>query len=237
MGLTYRLLVRTLVTRARIVALSAIGGTGLFFGAVIRFADQPPHERLDITNSVLIGTFGMNLVIPVTALVFASAALGDPVEDRTLVYLWLAPTARWRIVVAAWLASLTVAVPVGAGSVVLACALAGGDAQLVAATAAGAVLATAGYTSLFVLLGMLVRRALAWGLAYVLVWELAVSRIAKGAARLSVSVYSRSVLADLGNVSPPRNFAATSTSLIVLAIVVAAAIALSTRLLRRLDVA
>jgi ABC-2 type transport system permease protein len=237
MNLAYRLLARTLVTRARLVALCAIGGAGLLFGLIVRFADQPASERLRVTNSLLIGTYGLNLVIPVTALVFASAALGDPVEDRTLVYLWLTPTRRWRLVAAAWLASLTVAVPVGCGAVVLATAVAGGDARLVGAAAAGAALATIGYSSLFLLLGMLVRRALAWGLAYVLVWELAVARIAKGAARLSVSVYSRSVLADLGDVEAPRNAAATSTSLLVLAIVVLLAILGTTRLLSRLDVA
>jgi ABC-2 type transport system permease protein len=236
-NLTYRLVVRTLVTRPRLIALCLIGGAGLLFGIAIRFADATAVDRLEITNRLLIGTYGLNLVVPVTALVFASAALGDPVEDRTLVYLWLTPIARWRIVAAAWLAGLTVAVPVACGSVVLATAIAGGDARLVLAAAAGAGLATAGYTSLFLLLGLLVRRALAWGLAYVLVWELAVARIAKGAARLSVSVYSRSVLADIGNVDPPRNAAALATSLIVLAIVVVAAIAGTTALLRRLDVA
>ena len=81
------------------------------------------------------------------------------------------------------------------------------------------------------------RRALAWGLSYVLMWELAVARIAKGAARLSVSVYSRSVLSDLAHVDPPRNAAATSTSLVVLALVVVAAIAGATRWLQRSDVA
>jgi len=237
MNLAYRLLVRTLVTRARLVALCAIGGAGLLFGLAIRFADATAADRLDATNRLLIGTYGLNLVIPVTALVFASAALGDPVEDRTLVYLWLTPVSRWRLVVAGWLASLTVSVPVGCGAVVLATALAGADGRLVGATAAGAALATAGYTSLFLLLGLVVRRALAWGLAYVLVWELAVARIAKGAARLSVSVYSRSVLADIGDVAPPRNAAALVTSLVVLSLLVVAATLGTTTLLRRLDVA
>jgi ABC-2 type transport system permease protein len=237
MSLTYSLLVRTLVTRARLVALCAIGGAGLLFGVAVRFADESAQNRLEITNRLLIGTYGLNLVIPVTALVFASAALGDPVEDRTLVYLWLTPIGRWRLVAAAWLASLTVAVPVGCGAVVLSTAIAGADARLVLATTAGSALATAGYTSLFLMLGLLVRRALAWGLAYVLVWELAVARIAKGAARLSVSVYSRSVLSEIGDVALPRNAAAVATSLVVLGLTVAGAVAMTTFLLRRLDVA
>jgi len=115
--------------------------------------------------------------------------------------------------------------------------VAGADGRLVAAAAAGAALATLGYTALFLGLGLLVRRALAWGLAYVLIWELAVARLAKGAARISVSVYARSVLSEIGNVAKPRNAAAVSTSLLVLTLVVLGTIALTTWVLARADVA
>ena len=39
-------------------------------------------------------SYGLSLLIPVVALVFASAALGYLAEDGTLVYLWLRPLAR-----------------------------------------------------------------------------------------------------------------------------------------------
>ena len=239
MQLVYRLLLRTLVTRARLVALVAIGIGGVLIGIAIRAAgdEVTPAELATAITRDLIGGYGLNLVVPVTALVFSSAAFGDPVEDRTMVYLWLTPLARWRMVAAGWAASLSVAVPVAVLPVALAAAVAGADGRLVVAAGVGAALATAGYSALFLGLGLLVRRALAWGLAYVLIWELAVARLSKGAARLSVSVYSRSVLSALGDVDKPRNAAAVSTSLIVLTLAVAAAIALTTRLLARADVA
>lgn len=238
MGLLYRLLLRTFVTRARLVALVAIGIGGVLIGLIIRLAtDVSADDRSVAISRDLIGGFGLNLVVPVTALVFASAAFGDPTDDRTMVYLWLTPLARWRMVAAGWAASLSVAVPVAVVPVALAAAVAGAGGQLVAAAAVGAALATAGYSALFLGLGLLVRRALAWGLAYVLIWELAVARISKGAARLSVSVYARSVLSELGEVAKPRNAAALSTSLIVLTLLVVAATALTSRLLARADVA
>ena len=237
MVLVYRLLLRTLVSRPRVIALAAIGLVGILIAVAIRAADLTESDRAVAITRDLLGGYGLNLVVPVTALVFASAAFGDPTEDRTMVYLWLTPIPRWRLVAAGWAAALTVAAPVGILPVVLAAALAGADGQLVAAAAAGAGLATLGYTAVFLCLGLLVRRALAWGLAYVLIWELAVARISKGAARLSVSVYSRSVLSALGEVFAPRNAAAVSTSLIVLALVVLAANALTTRVLTRADVA
>ncbi len=237
MTLVYRLLLRSLVSRARVAAMAAIGLVGLLVALAIRAADLTGGERSLAITRDLLGGYGLNLVVPVTALVFASAAFGDPTDDRTMVYLWLTPIPRWRLVAAGWAAALTVAGPVAVLPVVLAAALAGADGRLVAAAAAGATLATVGYTAVFLGLGLLVRRALAWGLAYVLIWELAVARISKGAARLSVSVYSRSVLSAVGEVVKPRNAAAVSTSLIVLALVVLAATALTTRVLARADVA
>ena len=238
MSLVYRLLLRTMVTRARLAALVAIGLVGIVIGLAIRAADGvSTAERTTVITRDLLGGYGLNLVVPVTALLFASAAFGDPTDDRTMVYLWLTPVARWRLVAAGWAAALTVAGPVGVLPVVLAAAVAGADGRLVAAAGAGAALATAGYSALFLGLGLLVRRALAWGLTYVLIWELAVARISKGAARLSVSVYARSVLSEVGRVAKPRNAAAVSTSLIVLGLVVLAATALTTWMLSRSDVA
>jgi ABC-2 type transport system permease protein len=236
-GLVYRLLLRSLVTRARVIALSAIGLVGILLGLAIRVSDLSAADRSLVITRDLVGGFGLNLVVPVTALVFASAAFGDPTDDRTMVYLWLTPIPRWRLVAAGWVAALSVAGPVAIVPVAAAAAVAGAEGRLVAGTVAGAALATVGYTALFLGLGLLVRRALAWGLAYVLIWELAVARIAEGAARLSVSVYSRSVLSEIGQVVKPLNAAAVSTSLIVLAATVAAAMALTTRTLTRADVA
>ena len=237
MGLVYRLLLRSLVTRARVIALSAIGLVGILLGLAMRVSDLSAADRSLVITRDLVGGFGLNLVVPVTALVFASAAFGDPTDDRTMVYLWLTPIPRWRLVAAGWAAALTVAGPVAIVPVAAAAAVAGAEGRLVAGAFAGAALATVGYTALFLGLGLLVRRALAWGLAYVLIWELAVARISEGAARLSVSVYSRSVLSEIGQVVKPLNAAAVSTSLIVLAATVAAAMALTTRTLTRADVA
>jgi len=236
-GLVYRLLLRSLVTRARVIALSAIGLVGILIGVAIGVSDLSAADRSLVITRELLGGFGLNLVVPVTALVFASAAFGDPTDDRTMVYLWLTPIPRWRLVAAGWAAALTVAAPVAILPVAVAAAVAGADGRLVAGSVAGALLATMGYTALFLGLGLLVRRALTWGLAYVLIWELAVARISKGAARLSVSVYARSVLSEIGEVAKPSNAAAVSTSVIVLSLVVLAAIALTTRFLARANVA
>ena len=55
---------------------------------------------------------GFTLLVPIVALVFAAAAFGDAREDGTLVYLWLRPMDRWPVVVGAWLAAITVSLPI-----------------------------------------------------------------------------------------------------------------------------
>ncbi len=44
--------------------------------------------------------------------------------------------------------------------------------------------------------GLWVQRALAWGLAYVLIWEGAVASAGAGLTRLSIRGYTRSLLAE-----------------------------------------
>src|SRR5207249_7501842 len=133
-----------------------------------------------------------------------SAVLGDLVEDGTLVYVWLKPVARWRLVFAAFLATCVVALPVSMVPAVIASAITGTGSGLAAGAAVSTAAATIAYCSIFLWVGLLVRRALVWGLAYVLIWEHAVAHNARGAARLAVFGYSPSLLARIADRAPPR---------------------------------
>lgn len=73
------------------MALVAIGLVGVLIALAIRAADLVEADRTVAITRDLLGGYGLNLVVPVTALVFASAAFGDPTDDRTMVYLWLTP--------------------------------------------------------------------------------------------------------------------------------------------------
>ena len=173
-------LVRSIATRLRVAALGLLGLGAVALGISVHVAN--PFDRADAAWS-LVDTYGLSLLVPVVSLVFASAALGDVTEDGTLVYLWLRPYPRWQLAVAAFAASVTVVVPVAVLPLVLAAALTGEGGRLVAAAAAGGLLATIAYSAVFCGLGLRVRRALAWGLAYLLIWEQAVARVSHGAAR------------------------------------------------------
>ncbi|MGI8793792.1 MAG: hypothetical protein ACR2H3_11550, partial [Acidimicrobiales bacterium] len=153
------------------------------------------------------------------------------------VYLWLRPVPRSVIAVAAWAASLVAAGVLGVASIGLLAMAAQVGPDLVLAALAAAALATIAYVGLFVCLGLIVRRALIWGLAYLLIWEGFVARSGTAVARLSVLVYARTILADVAGHTPPPLAASIPVAVITPLAVGAVSIALTTWWLRRTSVA
>lgn len=185
------LLLRNQATRGRLFALAALGAVGVLVGAIVT-----DNSTLDATvaGTRFVNLYGLSLLTPVVALVFGAGALGDLVDDRSLVYLWLPPVPRWVIALAAWIATLIVCSPFTLGASVLMAAATGGGADLIVGTLWASLLGLVAYSGLFTALGLRFRRALVWGFAYLLIWENFVAQAGDGAARLSILSYLRSVL-------------------------------------------
>ena len=83
----------------------------------------------------------------------------------------------------------------------------------------------------------LIAAALVWGFAYVLIWEGAVARTARGAARLSINVHARSLVARIAHHKLPINGSSTGAALAVPLVVAVLAVALTIRWLATADVA
>jgi len=143
------------------IAYSASGGAGRGDGG--RFAIE------------LFGQLVLPILLPLTALIFATSALGGEVEDRTLIYLTLRPVSRLVIVVAKLcaVALLTLGfVEVSLAVTYLIAARGAGDGHALGAILLGGACGALAYASLFLLVGLLApRRALIVGFLYVLVWE------------------------------------------------------------------
>ena len=235
MTVLYRVLLRGTLTRGRVLGLGAMAVLPIILALGLR-AGNPPDPATAAYRD-LVETYCLGVLTPVVTLVLASAVLGDTAEDRTFVYLWLKPVPRWKMTVAATLVTLTGAVPLA----VVPSAVAAGIAGSVPRLALGAVVATgvaaAAYSALFLGLGLRVRRALVWGLAYVLIWEGAVAHTARGAARVSVQVQARTLLAAVCSHAPPRNAVATPTAIIAPIVAVVVALLLTTRWLSNAEVA
>jgi ABC-2 type transport system permease protein len=231
----YRILLRTSVTRGRLLAFLAGGALIDLIGYALRVSDYANHET-DVY--ILVDGAALALYLPVVALVFSTSSLGDLAQDGTLVYVWLRPVARWRVVLVALAATLTVVLPLTLVPVGLAVVLAGASSQALWAVTASIGLAACAYTAVFTAFGLRVRHALIFGLGYVLIWEAGIASIGKGPASLSIRHYAESLLAHIGNQTVPQAIEADLwPSVIVLVAVTVAGAALTTILLTRQDVA
>jgi ABC-2 type transport system permease protein len=224
--LLWSVLLRSIATRVRVIGLGLLGLVAIGLGLLVQASNV--LNRPDASWSLVDG-YGLSLLIPVVALMFASATLGDLAEDGTLVYLWLRPVPRWELAMAAFAATVTAVVPIAVVPLVIGAAVSGGGGHLVGAAATGAVVATISYSAVFCGLGLRVRRAVAWGLAYLLIWEGAVSRVSHGAARVSLSISARSLAAHVGQHAPPKNAVAWTTGLIFSLVVATVALVLTAR--------
>lgn len=228
------LVARTQLTRGRLIALVSIGAFAVFLGLAIGKGDSTSQisDTVDMTQ-----TYGLQLLAPVVALVLASAALGDFVDDRTLVYLWLRPVKRWHISLGAALASVGTALPLVVIPVTLAAYLGSADPTVAAGAAAASAIATLGYAGVFLALGFKVRRALVWGLAYILIWEGFLARSVGFCANLSISVYARSLLAHIVEGELPKHATTVTAAVIWPPLVAVVAIVATARMLQTTEVA
>jgi ABC-2 type transport system permease protein len=240
----YRLVLRSQVTRARLAALLGLGAVGIIVGAALGASPRPDMALADnvivsghlLTGARFVNTFGLSLVVPVTALVFAAAALGDPDEEGTLVYLWLRPVRRSRLVVAAAAASLTAAWPVVVIPLGIAAAATGGGSDRGVGTVASATVALLAYTGVFCALGLVTKRSLVWGLLYIFIWEGFVATAADTAAQLAVRTYARSLLESITDAPLNGTFVDFPGSVVVPVAVGVVALAFATWRLKHRDI-
>ena len=234
-SLTYGLVIRQLVTRGRVIGLLVVGAMVVAIAAAVGASDADGDE---LERGVrLISDLGFTALVPIVALVFAGASLGDMREDGTLVYLWLRPMDRWPVVIGAWAAAVTVSVPLTLVPLIVSAVVVGAGGGLTGATIIAALVGTVVYSALFVLLGLLVKNAIVWGLAYVLLWEGLVAGFGTFAARLAVRGYTRSIITSRTGVDLDLGDLTLAAGVAVPLVVAVVAIALSSARLQSMEVA
>ena len=205
-----------------------------------------PREALvDLFSTVLVAP----TLLPIIALILATAALGNEVEDRTLPYLVLKPISRFRIVVEKYAAVLIVTVPavlLGLGLTALIVAQADVSARSVDAERLMPVVwamlgaATAGIAltaAIFLAVSLFVPRALLAGIVYTFIWESLLGRFLPGLRVISIRHYVQSIFVEL--LDDPRVTIANVTSLrnalITILVACLVALLLATWRLRRMN--
>ena len=237
--ITHRLVFRQLLTKGRVAALFSVGVViSLVVALVSRTVGDDESAQVALELGVeLMSNLGFTIVVPIVALVFAAAAFGDLKEDGTLVYLWLRPMDRWPMVAGAWLASVTVSLPLTLVPLTAAAFIADVGSDLVWATVLACVVGNLAYSAVFMLLGLFTKNSVVWGIAYILIWEGLVAGISGVGEKLAIRGYTRSIIAEQTGVDLYLGDLSMGVAVVVPALVVIAAIVLSTLRLRSLDVA
>lgn len=235
LAVSYRVLIRQILTPGRLIGLGLGGVAYILIGWAVRSGDVSIRAA---DAAALASGAGLAFVLPVFTLIFATAVLGQANEDGTLVYLWLRPMDRAPVVLGGLAATLSLAAPLVLVPVTGAAIAAGADAGVATAAAVSALLGAAAYGAVFLAFSLVVKRSILWGLAYVLIWENIAPILGDTAARLSLRNYTQSVLANLSGVDlEGLDPASTPVAILVLAAVAVGGVALASARLSRLDVA
>jgi ABC-2 type transport system permease protein len=145
--------------------------------------------------------FAIGTLLPLVAIVFGTTAFGTEVGDGTIVYLLTKPAARWRVVLSKYLVAAL------ATSVVMAIAIiapwtlenhAAVPFNVAMVFSAGAAVGAFLYCAMFLALGLYSKRALVFGLVYIVLVEFTLSRSVAGAQALSVRELVLTATAKIG---------------------------------------
>ena len=232
LGPLYRLFLKEIVTPGKLLLFGILGLIGVLVALPQYDSRSNGMDGVEFVNG-----FDLTLVVPVASLVLASAALGDPNEDGTLVYIWLSPVARPILALSAWLAAVTVVVPLVAVPSALTGYAGTRDTEVVIAAFVAAAAGALAYGAVFVAVGLRFKRSLLWGLVYILVWEGFVASIGGSVEKATVRAYTRSLLAGLTDIDVEGAPVGQGWALIALTLVVASGLGYTSWRLTRHDIA
>jgi ABC-2 type transport system permease protein len=240
-----RVTVGQLTGRTRLIGFGLLN---LVPAVLLAAVSRSQHSSaLDLELGVLLVVPFFSLVLPITTLILATAALGEERRDKTLSFLVLRPIGRWEIALAKCIAAAGVSTGfavLGAFALSLTWLAVGGSFDVFLPIVLGASLACVMYGTVFVLLGNVAVRATLVGLLYILFFETVMVdafdrlagaslwRISLGATldTMPANFPARALLSAMGNLIP-----SVGTALIVTSAVAIITIGTCTALLHRTD--
>jgi ABC-2 type transport system permease protein len=186
---------------------------------VARPWDVTPNEfMIDLFRELIAPT-----LLPIIVLLPATAAFGNELEDGTLPYLLMKPVSRLRLVLGKYVAVLLVTIPallVGLAVTTLIAAQgpdAGDLGRVFVAMAAASAAAAALLGAVFLLVSLVIPRALLAGMIYIFAWESLLGRFLPGVRAISSREHTLRVFDGILNEDFPTAWNAALTMLVVAA--------------------
>jgi ABC-2 type transport system permease protein len=209
---------RALLGRRRTLLMGLLAIAPVLIALLYRVAGERTIDDRAVLDLLIVRT-----VLPLTALVFGTTALGSELDDGTGVALLTKPIPRWQIVLAKIaVAGLVSAIFAGASAVATGLLLGAADSATTSfAYLIGLTVGAFAYATAFVAVSVVTSRALVVGLAYTLLWEGWLAGILPGTRILSLR---EATLAVIDTIAPPffprDGLDATSAMLLVAVVLV-----------------
>jgi ABC-2 type transport system permease protein len=237
MAAVFALTIRQLAGSRRWWLVLGLVALPLLAAALFHAADSTTSaaEYADDITALLVAS----AILPLVVLLLGTAAFGNEVADRTLVYLTTKPIARWRIVLPKLLAALLVGgVPVALSGALAVAIIAEGDAGGAVATGLGLLAGAAAYAAIFTWAGLATRHALVFGLVYVFIWEATLAAYLDGVRFLSVRRFALAIVnaLDADRLATVDVTLSAAAGVAGVTLVVCGFALLAVRKLRRMDV-
>jgi ABC-type transport system involved in multi-copper enzyme maturation permease subunit len=163
---------------------------------------NPGSEAATNTSFAQIGgPFYFQLFIPLLCLFYGSSVLNDEIDNKTLIYLTTAPVSRASIIIGKYLAHIIISIIIIISGLLFSYALAN-TAHLMEVSyikefgifAGVALLSIITYSSVFTMLGTLLKKSILVGLMFILGWESIVQFFPGVTQKLTVNHYIKSLL-------------------------------------------
>jgi ABC-type transport system involved in multi-copper enzyme maturation permease subunit len=194
----------------------------------------PADEFLiDLFRELIVPT-----LLPIVVLLPATAAFGDELEDGTLPYLLMKPVSRARLILGKYAAVLLVTLPASILGLAVTTLIASRTPEaenllrVLGAMVGAATAATVLLAAVFLLVSLVVPRALLAGMIYIFAWESLLGRFLPGVEAVSSREYTLRVFTGIleGDTS------AVSSAALTMAVVAVVALVLAGWRLRRIQI-
>jgi ABC-2 type transport system permease protein len=188
------------------------------------------NSSVDHWGLIVFGHLGFGVILPLTALIVGSSVLGLEIEDGTITHILTKPLPRSEIILSKLAVAFGVTFVATAVPLVLA-GLIAGSVSLAVGLGVGAAVGALAYSAVFLALSVLVRRPVAIGLVYIMLWENILVQFVSGAKVLSVQQYASTLADDIsGSTLLGGNLPAMAASLLAAAFVLGGAFVATSRL-------
>lgn len=183
----FKLSLRQLLGRQRLLLLTVLALIALIPALIAGISAwfQAPAQP-----DALFLELGLPLVIPLIAMVVSGTLLREEIRNQTIIYLITKPIPRIAILLGKFAAGLLLIWVLNGLSLIISAAIVGGAGDVLGALLASATLTALAYGAFFLALSLLLKRALLWGLAYLVIWEWILAGMAPGIQQLSIGFYA-----------------------------------------------